>query len=66
MFLVELLDLLHFSKELNICSSVGKEVSDYASDHGYTSIGVFAGHGIGTYFHGPPDIFHICKHANDI
>ncbi|CAH0394722.1 unnamed protein product [Bemisia tabaci] len=38
---------------------IGKEVSDYASDHGYTSIGVFAGHGIGTYFHGPPDIFHI-------
>lgn len=27
-------------------------------EHGYTILSAFGGHGIGSYFHGPPDIYH--------
>lgn len=29
-----------------------------ADQAGFTVVPSFCGHGIGTYFHGPPDIFH--------
>ncbi|XP_076763606.1 methionine aminopeptidase 1D, mitochondrial [Xylocopa sonorina] len=44
-------------------SSIGGIIEETANRHGYNIIPVFAGHGIGTYFHGPPDIFHV---ANDL
>ncbi|CAL7933261.1 unnamed protein product [Xylocopa violacea] len=43
-------------------SSIGNIIEETASRNGYSIIPVFTGHGIGTYFHGPPDIFHF---AND-
>lgn len=29
---------------------------------GFTVVPCFTGHGIGSYFHGPPDIYHCCKY----
>ncbi|XP_012251692.2 methionine aminopeptidase 1D, mitochondrial isoform X2 [Athalia rosae] len=43
-------------------SSIGHIIEDTAQRLGFGIIPAFAGHGIGTYFHGPPDIFHF---AND-
>lgn len=51
-------------KAIEICkpnenfSSIGMIIEETANKNGYSIIPVFAGHGIGTYFHGPPDIFH--------
>ena len=39
--------------------SIGKKIEHYALSKGYHVIPAFTGHGIGTYFHGPPDIFHM-------
>ncbi|XP_043506012.1 methionine aminopeptidase 1D, mitochondrial [Polistes fuscatus] len=39
-------------------SSIGNIVEKIANKHGYNVIPAFVGHGIGTYFHGPPDILH--------
>ena len=36
--------------------------SEVASAAGFCVIPDFCGHGIGTYFHGLPDIFHIGKY----
>nr|CAD7195660.1 unnamed protein product [Timema douglasi] len=36
----------------------GEEIEDTARKFGLTVIPAFAGHGIGSYFHGPPDIYH--------
>jgi len=33
-----------------------------AENDGYHVIPVFCGHGIGSYFHGPPDIIHVGMH----
>ncbi|XP_044745509.1 methionine aminopeptidase 1D, mitochondrial [Coccinella septempunctata] len=41
---------------------LGEFISRSACLMGYTVIPAFIGHGLGTYFHGPPDIYHI---AND-
>lgn len=38
---------------------IGRRISDIASAAGFCVIPDFCGHGIGTYFHGLPDIFHI-------
>lgn len=40
-------------------STIGRVIAKKARRLGYSSIAAFAGHGIGEYFHGPPDIFHI-------
>lgn len=56
-------------KAIEICkpnenfSSIGHIIEETANKNGYSIVPVFAGHGIGTYFHGPPDIFHF---ANDL
>ncbi|PBC31131.1 methionine aminopeptidase 1D, mitochondrial isoform X2 [Apis cerana] len=42
-------------------SSIGNIIEETANKNGYSIIPVFAGHGIGTYFHGPPDIFHFAN-----
>lgn len=38
---------------------IGRKISEVASSAGFRVIPEFCGHGIGTYFHGLPDIFHI-------
>ena len=40
-------------------SDIGDAVYTHASKAGFNVVGAFTGHGIGTYFHGPPDIYHI-------
>ncbi|CAG0882132.1 unnamed protein product [Darwinula stevensoni] len=37
---------------------IGHIVETTAEKHGLKVVPVFAGHGIGTYFHGPPDVLH--------
>lgn len=39
-------------------SSIGKIISATANREGFRVMPAFCGHGIGTYFHGPPDILH--------
>ena len=38
---------------------VGNRINEHAFSHGFSIVGAFAGHGIGSYFHGPPDIYHV-------
>ena len=40
-------------------SAIGARIEAHAKQSGFKIIPMFAGHGIGTYFHGPPDIYHI-------
>ncbi|KAI4490915.1 hypothetical protein M0802_010589 [Mischocyttarus mexicanus] len=44
-------------------SSIGNVVEKIANEYGYNVIPAFVGHGIGTYFHGPPDIFHFAHES---
>lgn len=50
---------------INVCKpgarfcDIGFAISEYANAQGYTVIPEITGHGIGSYFHGPPDIFHV-------
>ncbi|KAI4468543.1 methionine aminopeptidase [Holotrichia oblita] len=37
---------------------IGKVISRKSKQLGYTVVPCFIGHGIGSYFHGPPDIYH--------
>ena len=36
---------------------VGGAIQKYVNSEGFTVIPAFTGHGIGSYFHGPPDIY---------
>ncbi|XP_074652536.1 methionine aminopeptidase 1D, mitochondrial-like [Tubulanus polymorphus] len=38
---------------------IGRSVSKIASENGFNVIGNLCGHGIGQYFHGPPDVIHV-------
>ncbi|KAJ3648744.1 hypothetical protein Zmor_020523 [Zophobas morio] len=40
-------------------NAIGDAISQKAKSLGFTVVPAFIGHGIGHYFHGPPDIFHI-------
>ncbi len=40
-------------------SNVGAIIQSLAEKSGYSVVASFTGHGIGTYFHGPPDIYHV-------
>ncbi|XP_076240732.1 methionine aminopeptidase 1D, mitochondrial isoform X2 [Calliopsis andreniformis] len=46
----------------NFCS-IGNIIEETATKHGYSIVPAFAGHGIGTYFHGPPDILHFANNT---
>ncbi|XP_076181822.1 methionine aminopeptidase 1D, mitochondrial isoform X2 [Ptiloglossa arizonensis] len=46
----------------NLCN-IGNIIEETANKNGYSVIPIFLGHGIGTYFHGPPNILHF---ANDL
>ncbi|GFR97762.1 methionine aminopeptidase [Elysia marginata] len=45
-------------KKKNVLFSI-RCFSQIASEAGFEVIPFFCGHGIGTYFHGPPDIVHV-------
>jgi len=55
---------LSLEHALSICRpgeffcNIGNEVELVARKAGFTVVPCFTGHGIGTYFHGPPDIYH--------
>ena len=40
-------------------SDIGEAIYYHAQESGFEVIGEFTGHGIGKYFHGPPDIYHV-------
>ncbi|XP_060850577.1 methionine aminopeptidase 1D, mitochondrial [Rhopalosiphum padi] len=39
-------------------ADIGRAIELFAREHGYSVASSITGHGIGTYFHGPPTIFH--------
>ncbi|XP_059471083.1 methionine aminopeptidase 1D, mitochondrial [Neocloeon triangulifer] len=49
-------------KNYETFTNIGRIVETVAKSHGYDVVPAFAGHGIGTYFHGPPDIYH-CQNS---
>ena len=53
--------LIHLTKSTSYVPVAGNEVELVARKAGFTVVPCFTGHGIGTYFHGPPDIYHCCK-----
>lgn len=38
---------------------IGEAIYEHAQRSGFEVVGQFTGHGIGSYFHGPPDIYHV-------
>lgn len=56
------------AKAIEICrpgqpfNAIGKAISKYAKEVDLRIVPAFIGHGIGTFFHGPPEVFHF---AND-
>ncbi|XP_051859209.1 methionine aminopeptidase 1D, mitochondrial [Drosophila albomicans] len=44
-------------------NEIGKCIDLFCSEHKLESVAAFIGHGIGNYFHGPPEIYH---YANDV
>lgn len=40
---------------------IGKFIEAYTKEKNLNSIYAFIGHGIGSYFHGPPEILHFCN-----
>ncbi|TRY74391.1 hypothetical protein TCAL_04601 [Tigriopus californicus] len=38
---------------------IGSVISEFVTHTPYTVVPAFIGHGIGSYFHGPPDIYHV-------
>lgn len=39
-------------------AGIGEAIENHASNNGFSVVPMFIGHGIGSYFHGPPDIYH--------
>lgn len=39
-------------------SIIGKVIEQIAKEKGFAIVPAFIGHGIGSYFHGPPDVYH--------
>lgn len=39
-------------------SHIGNAIQQHANEHGLNVVSDFVGHGIGTYFHGPPIVCH--------
>ncbi|KAH8306735.1 hypothetical protein KR044_011620, partial [Drosophila immigrans] len=44
-------------------NKIGKRIQQFCHENKLESVGAFIGHGIGSYFHGPPEIYH---YANDV
>lgn len=41
---------------------IGSKIQRHAKNRGLTVLPAIIGHGIGAYFHGPPDVYHISKY----
>lgn len=58
------------SQGISICGpgvplkEIGFAIDKLARSSGFTVVPAFLGHGIGDYFHGPPDIYHTSKLNN--
>lgn len=46
-------------------NTIGEIVERLAVSNGYSIVDAFIGHGIGSYFHGPPDIYHVTNNVTD-
>ncbi|XP_069138306.1 methionine aminopeptidase 1D, mitochondrial-like [Argopecten irradians] len=46
-------------------SAIGDAISEVAASEGFSVVPQILGHGIGTYFHGPPDVIHHVAHEPD-
>lgn len=45
-----------------VCTyQLGETIEDIATENHYSVVPVFTGHGIGSNFHEPPDVYHFCK-----
>ncbi|KAL1132672.1 hypothetical protein AAG570_010624 [Ranatra chinensis] len=44
-------------------SKIGYIIEEVAASNNFQVVPCFTGHGIGSYFHGPPDIYHIGSHC---
>ncbi|XP_043464758.1 methionine aminopeptidase 1D, mitochondrial [Leptopilina heterotoma] len=53
-----LMEAIKICKPNENFKNIGSVIQETAEKQGFGIIPAFAGHGIGTYFHGPPDIFH--------
>lgn len=42
-------------------NKIGQFIERYCAERELESVAAFIGHGIGSYFHGPPEIYHYCK-----
>ncbi|KAJ1527237.1 hypothetical protein ONE63_008763 [Megalurothrips usitatus] len=42
-------------------SMIGNVTEETAKNNGFAVLPAILGHGIGSYFHGPPDVWHICN-----
>lgn len=42
--------------------AIGATIFKHAYKNNLTVLPAFLGHGIGEYFHGPPEIFHMCMY----
>jgi methionyl aminopeptidase len=40
-------------------ADIGASIEKHAESHGFKVMPIFTGHGIGEFFHGPPDIYHL-------
>lgn len=45
-------------------NQIGKEISRYAKEVKLSNVRAFIGHGIGDYFHGPPEVYHFENSIN--
>lgn len=51
-------------KAIGVCgpgqcfNEIGKEISKYAKEVKLSNVRAFIGHGIGEFFHGPPEVYH--------
>ena len=46
-------------------NNIGAVIETCARKHGFRVVPAFTGHGIGEFFHGPPDIFHFSNKENN-
>lgn len=57
-------NLIALTKAIEVCrpgqkfNEIGAAISKYANEVGLFVVPAFIGHGIGQFFHGPPEIYH--------
>lgn len=51
-------EAISICKPGQLFKNIGLYIEHKASELGFNVVPCFTGHGIGNYFHGPPDIYH--------